>query len=457
MAGIGFELRRLIKSERLSAKFLSFIYSAFLSAGPWIISIIAIIVAGILASEVSKNGEFIRKCQVVITYITALSLIISSPLQLTFSRYVADRIFNKEIDRILPNLIGAITVMIVSGFTAGIIIGILNLKELSIPFILLFSFSLALFSAFWIVATVLTSLKSYKFILFSFFLGFSLTVILSMYLAKQMLLGFLLAYFLGAGITFSLLLSYIFKFFPSNRLIEFDFLNKKRVFYSLALVGLFYNLGIWIDKFLFWFSPTTGKSVLGPFHASVVYDIPMFLAYLSIAPGMGIFFLRLEGEFAEYYHRYYEAVREGETLERIFELGYEMIMAARSLIQEVLRVQILTLVIIFLTETILFGIFKLSLLYIPLFNILCLGTSLQLLFMVVISLLFYFDLRKETVVATAVFLITNALLSYLSIKAGPYFYGYGFAFSLLISFIASILLIRRILYEIHYRTFMLNT
>lgn len=457
MAGISFELKRLLKSNRLSSILLSFAYSVSLSAGPWIVSIVAILVAGIVAGKVSGDNDFVRKCQIVITYVTALSLIVSSPLQLLFSRYVADRIFSKEIDRVLPNFIGALTLSMIAGLIFGLLVGLLYVRELSPVFVLLFAFLMSLFSGFWIANTVLTSLKSYKFVFASFLFGFGVMVLLAGLLQKYFVLGFLIAYFVGAGITFSLIVGYMFKSFPSDRLIEFDFLNRKRVYYSLAVAGVFYNLGIWIDKFLFWFSGSTGENVLGPFRASIVYDVPMFLAYLSIAPGMGFFFLKLEGEFAEYYQRYYDAVREGETLERILELGYEMLMAIRSLIQEVFRIQTIALVIVFLVEYALFRLFKLSLLYIPLFNILCLGTSLQLLFMVVLSLLFYFDLRREAVISTVVFFVTNALFTYLSIKGGPYFYGYGFLFSLLFSFVFATLLLRRALYEIHYRTFMLNT
>ncbi len=83
-----------------------------------------------------------------------------------------------------------------------------------------------------------------------------------------------------------------------------------------------------------------------------------------------------------------------------------------------------------------------------------LGTSLQLLVMATLSLLYYFDLKTESFIVTAAMTVLNALFTYISIKLGPYFYGYGFFLSLLTSLTAGILLLRRVLYEIHYRTFM---
>ncbi len=119
--------------------------------------------------------------------------------------------------------------------------------------------------------------------------------------------------------------------YPSNRVVNFSFLKKGHKI--LIPIGIFYNFGVWIDKFIFWFSPDTGTMVIEPFRSSIVYDIPMFLAYLAITPGMGYFFLKLEGEFAVYYIKYYEAIINGDTLERIYELGHDMIGAARSIVQ----------------------------------------------------------------------------------------------------------------------------
>ena len=93
MAGIAFELQKLLKDRSFSSLMISFAYATSLSAGPWIVSILSIIMAGMLAQKSTHNNEIVRQYQVVITYITAFSLIVSSPLQLLFTRYVSDRLF----------------------------------------------------------------------------------------------------------------------------------------------------------------------------------------------------------------------------------------------------------------------------------------------------------------------------------------------------------------------------
>ncbi len=105
MAGIGFELRKILHSDRLLSLTKIYGYSAILSSGPWVISILAIVLVGFInlanMGEVSDAFRF----QVVITYAIALasSLIITGVLQLPFTRYIADLIFNNREDEILPS------------------------------------------------------------------------------------------------------------------------------------------------------------------------------------------------------------------------------------------------------------------------------------------------------------------------------------------------------------------
>lgn len=63
---------------------------------------------------------------------------------------------------------------------------------------------------------------------------------------------------------------------------------------------------------------------------SILYDLPIFLAYLAIVPGMAVFLLRLETEFAEKYDSYYDAVRGGATFDAIKKRHIEMIDTART-------------------------------------------------------------------------------------------------------------------------------
>ncbi len=455
MAGIGFELKRILKKGRLTSLILAVGYSTALSSGPWIISILAIIISAFLIYPFAKEKNIIMQFHISVTYTIAISLIISSPFQLLFTRYVADRHFEKRFEKILPNFLGVMSLSMILGLVVSSFIA-LFFSDSPPLYKISFISTIIILSGFWIATTLLTSFKSYRYIFLSFILGYGLVLVLIPWMSKYSISGLMFCFFLGQSAIFLMFLGRIIYEHPSDRGIEFEFLNKRYTYPSLAFIGFFYNAGIWIDKFIFWFSPLTGKQVIGPLRASIVYDIPIFLAYLAIAPGMGIFFLKLEGEFAESYERYYRAVTGRDSLFKIYMLAVEMITSARTIILDVLRVQGIASIAIFLFEESFFNIFRLPLLYIPLFNVLMTGTFVQLVFLSVLGLLFYYDLRIYALYITMIFFALNAYLSYISVHLGPYFYGYGYTVSLIFSSVMGIIFLRRFLHEIHYRTYMLQ-
>lgn len=457
MAGISFELRKVLKEETLTSLFKAFGYSVALSSGPYIISILSLIALNLLSHDIIKNRSILIQFQVSITYLIAFSLIYTGFSQLFFTRYIADRLFERDYLRVLPNFLGITILNMVPAFFLSLIFSIIFLsKDAGYFFSFIFSLTFTVLTGLWMVNIILTSLKSYKFILFSFFSGYSIFLISAYFLSGFGLNGLIFSFFMGQATLFLLLLFYFIYSNYSESLIEFDFFNRKKIYISLIFTGFFYNLAIWVDKFVFWFNDLTGTSVLGPLRYSIVYDIPIFLAYLAIAPGMAIFFLKLEGEFALYYERYYDAVRNGLTLEKIYTYGDQLISSARAVILDTIRIQGIFNIIVVMFDEFLFSVFKIPLIYLPLFHILLLGTYLQLILLTLFAIFFYFDRRKESLILSLSFAILNFLFSVITIILGPYFYGYGFTLSIFLTVIISVLLLRKFLDGIHYYTFMLR-
>lgn len=455
MAGISFELRKVLRERTLGSIVKAFGYSAVLSAGPYLISILTLALSFYVLGQFVSSDKIVIQFGVIVTYLTAFSLILTGFSQLMITRFLADRIFEKKYEVILPNLIGNMLLNMILAFIISLIFSVIFFKEQGAVFIILYVLIFTIMCGLWIINVVLTGFKSYKFIVFSFAAAYITFFLLALYMARYDLTGLMFSFFVGQAVLFFLLLGYFIKTHYSDKIISFDFFDRHKIYISLIFSGFFYNLGIWIDKFIFWFYPDTSIQILGPIRASIVYDIPMFLAYIAIAPGMTVFFLKLETEFADHYDRYYRAVREGATLNKIYQLGDDMILSARSVIFDTLRIQGIAFVFFLIFDTLLFRIFKLSLLYIPLFHVLMVGTYLQLIFMTLLAILNYFDRRREALYLSILFAVSNAVFTYASILLGPYFYGYGYVLSLFISDLLAIILLRRFLDEIHYQTFML--
>ncbi|RLJ70110.1 putative membrane protein [Hydrogenivirga caldilitoris] len=455
MAGISIELKKILQRESLLNLLAATGYSAVLSAGNWVIAVASIFIFSLIASTVARDPSIPIIYQVYITYTVALSLIISGPIQLMFTRYVADRLFEKEVDRVLPNYFGALSLGMFISLVMAMLASLYLFKGEPYYYHLVFSFTVSVLGGLWITNALLTGLKSYKHILISFAVSYLLTGLALIFTARISLFATFVSFYLGQCLLLFLLTYRVVRDYTSDRLFELDFLKKGRSHYSLLLSGFFYNFGIWADKLVFWFSPYTGDPVFANIRSSVVYDIPVIFAYVSLVPGLAIFFLKIEAEFFAEYDNYYRAVREWGRLEDLYRLGNKMIEGAKATFYETLRAQGIAVILILLLEEAVFKLFKLSLVYIPMFNILLIGALLQLSFMVLFALLSYFDRRKDILIISGVFASGNLLLSVLSQILGPYFYGYGYALSLLISSVIGMILVRRFLSEVHYRTFML--
>ncbi|OQX60530.1 MAG: hypothetical protein B5M52_00140 [Helicobacteraceae bacterium 4484_230] len=412
MAGIGFELRRVLKKDRLFSLAKVYGYSALLSSGPWVISIVAILFVGFVNLATMKMDTSVIQFQIVITYAIALasSMIITGFMQLPFTRFIADEIFAGREDELLPAYYGALLIIWIVGFVFVYPFLLFVFPEQGNLFAIGVLSTFLVLSGVWISNILAASLKYYRSVLIAFALSYGLIIVLSFYFGKN-LENMIFIFFLGNALLLAIMMTLITKTYKSSRLISFRFFNSKNFYWSLGFAGFFYNLGVWVDKFVFWYHPLTGYEVIGKLHASIVYDMPIFIAYLSILPGMAIFFFRLEADFAEKYELFFDAIRNGATL---------------------------------------------KLIYLGLFHILTIGAQLQLGFMSVMALLYYIDRRVIAMWMSLLFFFLNGSLSFVSIYLGPSMFGYGYAVSLLIVFIGSLFVLRRELRELEYETFMLR-
>jgi len=456
MAGIGFELRKLMKGESYSSMLLAYTYAGVISSGPWVLSIIAVILIGIISLPAVMPPLLVAVFQTVVTYLIAFSLILTGLVQLAFTRYSSDRIFEKEHYSLLPNLNGLLTLVILASGLLAYPLGLIAFPEQSLLFRLLFGATFVVLCCVWVTAILLSGLKAYKAILLNFALGYGTALLLAFLLRHGNLEGLLLAFLTGQFVLLMGMLYVIFQGYRSRSFIEFDFLKQGRMHKSLMLTGLFYNLGIWADKFVFWFHPMTGSHVIGPLRASEVYDLPVFLAYLAIIPGMAIFLVRMETDFVEYYDRYYDAVREGGSLNYIYEMKDEMVRTARDGIYDIIKIQGITTIVVLVMGPQLLALARIPQIHFPLLSVQVVAAGLQVVFLGLLNVFFYLDRRRRVLLLTGLFAALNLLLTILSIQLGPYLYGYGFALALLISIAVGMALLDYDLDRLEYETFMLQ-
>lgn len=454
MAGISLELRSMMRKDTISSLLQTYSYAGFVSSGPWVISIIAILVIGLCTTANPAQSLSVERFQVSISYLMAGSLILTSPLQIVFTRYVADRIFEERDEIILPNLIGALSITLL----ASAAVGGTALLWFDGPFVyrLCMLTSFMVLSCIWILQIFASAIHAPSTVVLVFALGYAITVGAVWWLRNFGLEG-LLAGFIGGQITmFFILLSMVAKQFPAKQFIAFSFLKKTQIFPVLAATGLFYNLGVWSDKFIFWADSLTGVQIVAPLRASPIYDFPIFLSYLSIIPGMAVFFVRMEVDVAEQCKRYYSTVIRGGTYAAILDEKRKLIDAVTSGLFDMAKVQVVTTLVLLLCGGDILRWFGMSPLYRPLFNVDLVAVGMQLVVLAMLSIFFYLDRRKLALALCVLFFLANTGFSIISIYAGPRFYGYGFAAAVLLTAIAGAAALSRTFERLEYETFMLQ-
>jgi uncharacterized membrane protein len=456
MAGIGFELRRILQRGTLLSMLGAYGYAGVIGSGPWVLSIVGILAVGFLSAATAGPTQAVAQFQVSVTYLIAISLIVTGPFQLSYTRFVADRMFEKRNDLVLPNYQSvAMTVTWISG-VLGLLAALFLFRDESVLYRLLMVAGLVLLSNIWIATILLSSLKHHKSIVLLYALGYGVSVLGALAFARFGLAGLIGGFVLGQAVLLAGMLGLIVREFSADHFISFEYFRRDQHFRSLMWTGLFYNLAIWIDKFLFWFYEPTSQAVIGPLRASLIYDLPIFLAYLSIIPGMAVFLLRLETDFVDYYDAFYDAVRGGSSLHLIERYRNGMVESARTGIFEIIKIQAIAALLVIAFGDPLLAWMGISPLYAPLLHVMVIGAGLQVVLLGILNVYFYLDRRNLALAMVGLFLLLNTLLTAATLWIGPEYFGYGYAGSLLIVNVIALVALDRVLERLEFETFMLQ-
>jgi uncharacterized membrane protein len=207
---------------------------------------------------------------------------------------------------------------------------------------------------------------------------------------------------------------------------------------------------------MFWYFAPTSDQIIGLLRASLIYDLPVFLSYLSIIPGMAVFLVRIETDFVEYYDKFYDAVRGGGSLEYIESMRDEMVYSIQQGLGEIAKIQTLAVLATFVAGPALLRSLEISELYLPLLYVQVIGAGLQVGLMAILNVFFYLDQRRVVLMLCIEFVLLNVLLTSFTLWFGAALYGYGFTLSVLITLCTGLVMLSRQLNRLEYETFMLQ-
>jgi len=457
MAGIGFELRRLLRKNTLIGLVEAYAYAGIIGSGPWVFSIVGILLIGLFSASLVVPSFLVTQFQTSVTYLVAGSLILTGLVQLAFTRFVSDRLFEKKREQVLPNLHGLLLIVILAASLLGSLLLFVALPGLGVAYRLLMLAGFVIMCAVWVLTVLLSGMKRYQAIVLLFAGSYALIVVLSLLLRPLGLEGLLGGFVFGNLVLLAGMWALtVHDFAGPGPFLRFDCLRPELAYPTLMAIGFLYNLAVWADKFMFWYFPPTSEPIIGSFRASLIYDLPVFLSYLSIIPGMAVFLVRIETDFVEYYNKFYDAVRSGGSLEFIENMRDEMVYSIQQGLGEIGKIQTLAILTTFVAGPALLDALGISQLYLPLLYVQVIGAGLQVALMAVLNVFFYLDQRRIVLFLCVEFLLLNVLFTAATLWLGAALYGYGFTLAVLLTLASGLVLLSRQLSRLEYETFMLQ-
>jgi uncharacterized membrane protein len=452
MAGIGFELRKILARPGYLNTLRAYGYAALISSGPWVLSIVSLALLGIVCRRMASEKQM-ELVFAAVTYVYALSLILTGPIQMVLTRYAADQAFSHRTKQIFPAIMT--TLAMTSALSA--VIGLVLFVGF-VPGPLLFQLSsaclLMLVTSIWVMTVALTASKNYHGVLLSFCAGYGLSFLASW--AFTVWLGpsaTMLGMVAGHSVLLVLLLRLTFQEIGEMEIKNLEIYHYYNKYRDLALCGLFYNLGIWIDKILFWFISADRKQVSGVIFVSPDYDQVVYLSFLTIVPGMAVFLLTLETGFATYYEQFVQRVLGKGTFEQIAEAKQGMVRSLREGFSQLVKVQgTLTLLLIIFTDQFL-AFVGLGAVQSGSFQTTALGVFLLVLFLSHLTICFYLGKLRDAMLCCLIFTLVNGAVTAWSIYSGEQWYGFGFLIASAVATAIAATRVNRHLRLLEYDTF----
>ena len=450
MAGIGFELRRMLDQRSgLLSKVRAYTCAGLISSGPWLMTILTLTLLSLAGQLFGTSGD-LSLFRALVTYSFAFSLILQGVGQMSITRWIADRLYSHKYDKILPAFAAT---LVVAGIVHAVIAAAYCIVAGFQPALTVVTVTLfTVIGMTWIALTWLSIAREYDEVLRAYIYGTLIAVVGMVFLVvRQGTLGIMGAYTIGQAYTLARLIGVIMRGMEAGGRRELKVFVSLKKFPRLMLLGLFYNTAIWIDKMVFWFMDGISPHPWVRYHP--LYDTCSFLAYLTVVPALAVNLVRLETSFYEKYRAYYGAILSGTPLRVIERKRRDMFENLQESTVRLLRVQGAITIAVIIFAPILINLLELPPSAVRIFRLTALGAMFHVLLLLTLLMQLYFDLRPQALATSLVFLILNAGLAFWSVDHGVTTYGIGYALASFLSLLLGYTLLHRSLDKLDYITF----
>lgn len=432
----------------------AYLHATLASSGPWLFTVVALgsffaLTAGHIGIGILENFR------IILLYNFAGSLVVSAPMTIVSTRYLADLIYKEDVDEAPGMLLGALILLNV--IALPLVYGFyLSVTNFSYEIVYLGTINFLLIANIWQVSIFISAIKQYTGVTFSFVVGMMIAVFAAIIFAEDYSeAGMLFGFNIGLGFIFSSLVALVFSEYPKKCTFIFRLVTYFKKYWEFALGAFLYGVGIWADKWIMWFSPEAVRLPNGLWMYPH-YDSAMFIAYLTVIPAMSMFLISQETEFFEQYVKYFENIQEHANYEKIERNHASLWDCMLQQFRGIFLLQCSVCFMSILAAPKLFELLNMNYIQLGIFRFGVLGAMFQIFVLFLTVIHSYFDNRRSVLLIQGFFCVSNIAFSLVSREMGFTYYGYGYFLANLLTFALAAYTLERYVRRLPYHTFVTN-
>ncbi len=426
----------------LSGALGAYLTGVAVTSAPWLLTT-AVLTGLRLSSRSFAGGEF-RLVENTVTIVYALTVILGAPIDVVLSRHASDRLYDQRLDAIAAPLRRGLAATVLMFAVAGA--ALMAIVKVPLVFAVPGTMLTVIVGAQWLMLSVCGGLSSPKVVLAAFAIGAPISVAVALGFGRGLDLGAVgYLYGFGAGQLCSLivLLVGVLRVLP-EKADERERLWPAFVEYRLLAAAAFaYHLSIWADKPVLWL--LAGAGAAAPYTSSAA------LAWFSVIPAFAWIYVQIETVFYQRYRAFYGALEGGGTIDRLRERAQLVRSEAFRILRGAGLVQSGVTLLGFMAGPLVLQLVGLPPEALPMYRLALLGAAMQMMTLLGLLMLYYFDLRRDALTVAVVLLVAELAATVACWRAGlpP---GTGYALATTLSCVLALVLVRQRL-----RTLLLDT
>jgi len=408
MAGIGWKLQRMIDHGSLAGTIAAYLTGVAVTSAPWLLTTAVLTSLRLISRH--ATGDFVG-VERFLTVVYAVTVVLSAPIHVVVSRYTADRLYDRHIERIAAPLRRA-TALTVVGF-ALIGAGLVWALHLPLALALVGAPLTAVIGAQWLMLSVGGGMMSPILLLRAFGVGAPLSLIAALAVERAAPAGgagYLFGFAAGQLVTLGLLVRGVARALPAATDDSARLFPAFVEYRLLAWSAFAYYVSIWADKIVVY--------VVRGADAAAFYAAIAAVAWFSVIPAFAWIYVQVETAFYQRFRNFYAELEGGAPLRELKQHAERISEEAKHILRGAAAVQVGSTTLVIAAAPRIVHAVGLSPDAGPLFRLASLGAGMQVFCLLEVLLLTYFDLRRDALAICGCLLIGVTALTCLCSAIG---------------------------------------